>query len=125
MAEYHFVNSFIGKDVQSLLDAAQKAEAIYPFDYRFRNRPIRTAIELAMAGHLPVAELQKPIMEAYKTDPLDLELVWNIGIWLREMGNLDGAKQTLEFASHLAPGNALVARAVSEMNQQKEKSNGQ
>ena len=78
-----------------------------------------------MAGHLPVAELQKPIIEAYKTDPLDLELVWNIGIWLREMGNLDGSRQTLTFATRLAPGNALVARALQEVTAKQEKSNGQ
>ncbi len=68
-----------------------------------------------MAGYVKPVDMQPFLINAYKTDPLDLELVWNIGIWLKEIGNLDAAQATLVFASRLAPGNALVARAADEI----------
>ncbi len=118
------MGSFVGKNVPDILASAQKSENAYPFDYRFRNRPVRAAIEMAQAHLLAISDIQPQLLSSYKTDPLDLELVWNIGIWLKETGNLEGARNVLSYASHLAPGNALIARAVTELTP-KEKPNGE
>ena len=99
-----------------MLDASYKSEHAYPFDYRFRNRPLRAVIELAQHGLVPINYLGPPVVEALRTDPMDLEVIWNVGIWQSELGNKANAKQILDFASRLAPGNPLIAKAASSMS---------
>ncbi len=115
-AEYYFARSFHGQTLEELIDAGFKTEQSYPLDYRFRNRPLRVAIELAMRAKIPADAIVEPLREALRTDPLDLEVIWNLGVLQTQGGNKEAARNTLLFASRLAPGNVLVARAVNEMH---------
>ena len=114
-AEYWFLKSFQGPSVDEVLAASYASEHAYPFDYRFRNRPLRNAIELVQHQVIPVNNLTPSVLEAIRTDPMDLEVIYNVGIWQAELGNKDNAKNILTFASRLAPGNPLIAKAASSI----------
>jgi hypothetical protein len=115
-AEYWFLKSFQGPSVDEVLEAAYAGEHAYPFDYRFRNRPLRTAIELVQHKVIPVNNLTPAVLEAIRTDPMDLEVIYNVGVWQAELGSKDNAKKILDFASRLAPGNPLIAKAASSLH---------
>jgi len=97
------------------LDNAVAVEKIYPYTYRFRNRPPRAAIEFAQAQKLSLQDLAKYLAIGADTDPFDLELIWNIGVFANQIGNQANAKAAFTFASRLAPHNPSVAGALREL----------
>ena len=72
-------------------------------------------IELAQNRIIGIEALSPAIIEAIRTDPIDLEVIWNVGVWQNELGHKEQAKSILTFASRLAPGNVLVSRAVESL----------
>jgi hypothetical protein len=69
-----------------------------------------------MHNSIPLGYILPPLTEALRTDPWDLEVIWNIGVLQNQSGNKEGSRNTLQVASKLAPGNALIARALNEFH---------
>lgn len=67
-----------------------------------------------MAGAMPMADLRPYLIEALKTDPIDLELLWNIAVWEHSTGQDAAMKDVLQFATRLAPGNAIIAGTLQQ-----------
>lgn len=73
---------------------------------------------MAQINKLPMRELGNYLQIGLKTDPYDLELIWNIAVWLHQLGDDKNSKATFAFASQLAPHNPIVAGALSQFTQE-------